>query len=169
MLWFQGAGLIPVLHEAFSSFLYSPSVNSLFWSSSLVCVSSFPQRLDSASFHHLLSPTMDLLIWCYALHMSSTSVLYCRVKSVPPSPTPHYCFLPESEMNTSVGPYTREHRCSIVHGLYLYGGNWSFHSASCPLAFLSSSLNFSLALGLPSLMWERNKRKSGVFHMLIGG
>ena len=56
-----------------------------------------------------------------------------------------------------------------MHPYILCVSNWSFPSASYPLAFLFSGLSFSLTPGLPSLMWDRSKRKSVVFLMLIRG
>ena len=114
LLCFHGAGLIPASGEGFSLFLCSPPVNCLFKSRSLICAIPFPWRQDSVSFHHFLSSTVDQLI----LHVSATFVLSGQVKSAPLSSTPQYCFLPDSELNTSVAPYTWEPLCSISCGFY---------------------------------------------------
>ena len=114
VLCFHGAGLISASGEGFSLFLCSPPVNSPFKSRSLICVIPFPWRQDSVSFHHLLSSTVNQLTF----HVSATFILSGQVKSAPPSSSPQYCFLPESEPNTSVRPYTWEPLCSISCGLF---------------------------------------------------
>lgn len=119
------------INSLFDQVVHLPGVQIAF----LACVRPFPQRLDSTSFHYLLSATMDPFIWLCTLHMSPRFFSSCSVESAP-SLSLHLASL--------FPTWTRgEHLCWLLH----------LGPGAVPLYMASASEMVNSASTLPLVHW----------------